>query len=60
MEPIELLQQELNKWKIALIKSENAFNEGNIDYTTYQRHKENLTLKIEKYTHAIRTLQIYG
>ena len=60
MEPIDLLKQELNKWMKALKKSEQSFEKGQITKEEHETHRENLTPKIDKYRHAVQTLQMFG
>ena len=60
MEPIELLQEELNKYMRAKRKSEDAYNLEMISRKEHETHIENLTPKIQEYKDAIQTLQIYG
>lgn len=60
MEPIELLQEELNKYKRALVKSKESFEKGEIDETTHLTHKDNLMPKIQTFVHAVNTLKIFG
>jgi hypothetical protein len=60
MEPIELLQEELDKYKKALIKSKESLRKGEIDPYTHQIHYDNLIPKIQSFVHAINTLKIFG
>ena len=56
MTPIELLTQELVKYKKALEKSEVAHTNGQIDICIHEMHKRNLTPKIEEYENVINFL----
>ena len=60
MEPIDLLRKALEEYTKAKDKSFIAYGLGKITKELHEQHIENLTPKIERYTHAIRTLQIYG
>jgi len=60
MTPIELLQQELNTFKLALRRSEEALKEKKISKDLHKIHKENLKPKIQEYKNAIQTLIIFG
>lgn len=60
MEPIELLQEKRDEYLRALQKSKESFEKKQIDEDTHITHLTNLEPKIATYTHAIRTLQIYG
>jgi hypothetical protein len=60
MEPIELLKIELYKYKKAYQKSVESLAKKEISRVLHEKHKENLTPQIEKYRHAIETLQIFG
>lgn len=56
-DPITLLKQTLNDHEIALAKSINLFNIGQIDKDTHETHKKNLKCLIEQYTYAIYKLE---
>lgn len=60
LEPIKLLQKELDKWKKALRKSDQSYENGDINMETNRVHHNNLIPKIEQYTHAIRTLNQFA
>jgi GTPase involved in cell partitioning and DNA repair len=57
MKPVELLEEELNKYKRALAKSAEALLEGKINNQRHQSHRENLTPKIKEFEYAIRILK---
>lgn len=59
MEPIELLQKQLDEYKRALEKSLIAYNEGKISKEDHEKHKTNLTPKIRIYLNAIAALDTY-
>jgi len=59
MTPIELLQQELNTFKLALRGSEEALKGKKISKDLHEIHKENLKPKIQEYKNAIQTLIIF-
>jgi hypothetical protein len=60
MDPIDMLQEQLDEYKRALLKSKNSSEKGQITHELYLEHKENLMPKIQKFVHAINTLKIYG
>ncbi len=59
MNPIELLQQELNVYKKALELSDKKFADGKIDAKLHETHVSNLKPKIATYTQALRILKFY-
>ena len=59
MNPIQLIQQELNVYKKALKLSNEKFVEGKINAKLHETHISNLEPKIAKYTEALRILQTY-
>jgi hypothetical protein len=59
MNPIELLQKELDVYKKALELSDKKFADGKIDAKLHETHVSNLKPKIEKYIEALRILKFY-
>lgn len=59
MEPVALLQKELDVYKKALILSKQKFEEGKITKELHETHVSNLEPKINKYTQALRILRFY-
>ena len=57
MEPIILLQKQLEVWKDSLNKSKQSFLEGTITKETHEIHKANLEPKIILYNKAIKVLE---
>lgn len=60
MEPIEVLRIELQKYKSALLHLEDALEKKQISKDLHDSRKDNITLKINSFRHAIETLQIFG
>lgn len=60
MTPLELLEQELEKYESALSKSTNALLDGKINYNKHEEHRINLKPKIAKYRAAIQVLITYS
>jgi malonyl CoA-acyl carrier protein transacylase len=60
IEPLDILKAELEKYEKALRKSKESFIKKQISRDFHEIHMENLPPKIEKFKHAIRTLQIFG
>jgi hypothetical protein len=56
MEPVTLLQKQLEVWHKALEKSALAFREGKISREMHFKHKSNLEPKIKLYNIAIEIL----
>jgi len=59
MEPITLLQKQLDVWEHALDKSKISFKNGDITKETHELHRLNLEPKIKLYNKAIEILQEY-
>ena len=59
MLPIELLQQELDKYNKALSKSNRSFYIGEITKEAHEIHLQNLTPIISNYKFAIILLKQY-
>jgi hypothetical protein len=59
MTPIDLLQKQLNVYKVALDKSKKNFIEGKITLCLHEKHVANLEPKITCYTSALRVLRFY-
>jgi hypothetical protein len=59
MNPIQLLQQELNVYKRALELSKKKLAEGIITPELHETHKANLEPRISKFTQALRILTHY-
>jgi len=57
MEPITLLEKQLDMWERSLKKSKQSFLEGDISKETHEMHVINLTPKIELYNKAIDVLK---
>lgn len=60
MRPIELLEQELEKYVKVRDKSIKSFEKGEIDEVTHYQHIENLTPLIEEYKYIIRVIKQYS
>ena len=60
MEPLELLKSELEKWEKAYRKSEEFYKKEMITLELHEKHKKNLTPKIQSYKHAIETLEVFN
>jgi len=60
MTPLDLLREELLKWKKALSKSYTSYERNEITLAEHETHRENLEPKIQEYKDAIETLQIFG
>jgi hypothetical protein len=59
MQPIELIQKELDVYKKALKLSNAKFAEGKIDAKLHETHISNLEPKIATFTQALRILRFY-
>lgn len=59
MSPIQLLQQELDVYKKALLLAKRKFADGIIDAKQHDIYVSNLEPKIAKYTKALKILRIY-
>lgn len=57
MEPITLLQKQLDVWESALKHSYTSFENGEITYEMHELHRANLEPKIELYNKAIKILK---
>jgi hypothetical protein len=57
MKPIELLEQELEKYVKDRDKSIKSFEKGEIDEATHDQHINNLTPIIEEYKYIIRIVK---
>ena len=56
--PIELLQEELDKWEKAYSKLNQAFMDDLIPENIYQERQNNLKPKIAEYKRAIAILKV--
>jgi len=59
MEPITLLQKELDVYKKALILSKQKLADGKITKELHETHVNNLEPQIRVYTNALRILRFY-
>ena len=57
MRPLELLEQELEKYVKARDKSIKSFEKGEINERTHDQHIQNLTPMIEEYKFVIRIVK---
>lgn len=60
MNPLELLQLELDKYQRALQKSKDSFALDLIPKIVHKEHVTNLEPKIQEYKDAIHCLKIFG
>jgi hypothetical protein len=59
MEPITLLEKQLDMWERSLKKSKQSFLEGGITYEMHELHRANLEPNIKLYNKAIDILHTH-